>query len=222
MKQVDEDFAWFLEQFGEPTAAAPASPQVIDKFRGKLPDQLLAYWQDFGFCGFKDGLFWIVNPDDYEAELEAWLGDSNMVEQDAYYVIARSGFGKLFLWGTKTGYKYYVEPTRGWVYGEERDTAQIGLGKADECLRNFFAGTTPKSLDVKDEAGKPLFERAVSKLGPLAESEVFAFEPALAAGGAPKLESLAKRDVHVHVSLLSQLGPREFLDRQSLTHKAFG
>ncbi|HET7795477.1 MAG TPA: GAD-like domain-containing protein [Rhizobacter sp.] len=222
MKQTDEDLEWFLEQFGPPTASEAASDEVIRKFRGKLPDQLLTYWQELGFCGFKNGLFWLVNPDDYEAELEAWLGDTEVVEQDAYYVIARSGFGRLFLWGTKTGYKYHVDPTQGWIYGEDRHTAEISLGKQDECLRRFLSGTNPKAIDMKGDDKQPLFDRAASKLGPLAADEVFAFEPALVAGGSAKLGNITKRNIHVHLTVLAQLSHREILDREALTRKAFG
>ena len=62
----DEDFADFLTKFGRPFAAKAADEAVLQKYRGILPDQLLTYWRQYGFCGFADGLFWITNPDDYE------------------------------------------------------------------------------------------------------------------------------------------------------------
>jgi hypothetical protein len=71
----------------------------IERYRGKLPDQLLAYWEENGWCGYADGLFWTVNPQDYEAALEAWIGDTPLMEEDSYYVIARSAFGDLYLFG---------------------------------------------------------------------------------------------------------------------------
>jgi hypothetical protein len=219
---MDEDFAWFLEQFGDPTESVRVQPETGERFRGKLPDQLLAYWNEVGFASFKNGLFVLTNPDEYEPAFEEWVGDTELVEKDAYYVIARTAFGKLFLWGTKTGYMYDVNPVQGWIYGEDRHTGDIGAGNADECLARFFSGTNPEDLDIKDADGKPLFERAVAKLGPLAMDEVFAFEPALTAGGTAKLDNLAKRNIHVHLSLLAQLGPREILDRQALARKAFG
>ena len=67
----DEDFADFLTKFGRPFAAKAADEAVLQKYRGILPDQLLTYWRQYGFCGFADGLFWITNPDDYEDILTA-------------------------------------------------------------------------------------------------------------------------------------------------------
>lgn len=218
----DEDLEWFLEQFGAPTCRSDVDRATIERFRGKLPDQLLTYWETLGFCSFRDGLFTLTNPDEFESDLEAWIGDTDIVEKDAYRVIARTGFGKLFLWGTKTGYMVDIDPVRGWIYCEDRHTADIAVGHADRCLRWFLSGTDPESLDIQDGGGKPLFTRAVAKLGPLGPAEVFAFEPALAMGGTPKVDNIAKRDVHVQAGFLAQLGHREVLDRQSLARKVFG
>ncbi|EIV8469437.1 hypothetical protein MA794_004145 [Vibrio vulnificus] len=58
----DEALAFFLSKFGEPTTLVSASSTEIEKYRGKLPDQLLEYWRIVGFSGFVDGLFWLTNP----------------------------------------------------------------------------------------------------------------------------------------------------------------
>ena len=78
-------------------------PEKIEKFRGKLPDKLLEYCQEYGWCGYAKGLLWTVDPGEWEDTLEDWIGDTPFMEKDAYYVIARSAFGKLVLWGTNTG-----------------------------------------------------------------------------------------------------------------------
>ncbi|WP_369586526.1 GAD-like domain-containing protein [Kingella oralis] len=49
---------------------------LINKYRGKLPDRLLEYWQEYGFCHFADGLFWLTNPEDYEDILAEWLPEN--------------------------------------------------------------------------------------------------------------------------------------------------
>ena len=54
----DDDLAFFLSEFGQPTTIVPATTADIEAYRGKLPDQLLEYWQILGFSGFADGLFW--------------------------------------------------------------------------------------------------------------------------------------------------------------------
>jgi hypothetical protein len=54
---MDEDFACFLAEFGPAIDKRDVPPSTIARYRGKLPDQLLAYWDEYGWCGYADGLF---------------------------------------------------------------------------------------------------------------------------------------------------------------------
>jgi hypothetical protein len=218
----DKHLNAFLERFGAPTQPVPAPREVQEKYRGVLPSQLISYWQQLGFSGFKDGLFWVTDPSLYESALESWLGDTPILEEDAYYVIARSGFGDLYLWGTKTGHKFVIHAPRGWILKKDGDQAEIGSTGADSVIKRFFAIKTPAYADMDGADRRPLFERALQQHGPLKHDEVFAFEPSLIAGGEARLESIAKRNISVHLDLLSQFGRREVLDRQGLAGKAFG
>lgn len=219
---MDIDFDAFLEEFGQPTSSTPATPAEIDAGRGRLPDRLLGYWQRHGFCSFMDGLFAIVNPAEYESDLEAWIGGTPIEEEDAYHVIARSGFGDLLLWGTRNGYRYRIKPIRGWILQLDGDAAEIGSKGADSAIGGFFSSKTPKYFDEKDDAGKPLFARAVATLGPPAADEILAFEPAFRLGGSASVDHLVRRNAHVQLSVLAQLGGHEVLDRQALAKRAFG
>ena len=69
-------FAEFIDDFGQPETSRPVSATTLDKYRGKLPDRLLEYWQEYGFCRFADGLFWITSPEDYEDILAQWLPEN--------------------------------------------------------------------------------------------------------------------------------------------------
>jgi len=69
----DEDFEVFISEFGEATYRVDVPPEAIEKWRGKLPELLLTYWQEVGWCCYANGLFWIVNPDDYEDLVDEWL-----------------------------------------------------------------------------------------------------------------------------------------------------
>jgi hypothetical protein len=215
----------FFERWGKPFTTEPASQETLEKFRGKLPDRLLELWRTHGFCGFRDGLFWITNPDDYEPALDAWFGDTPIMKEDNYHVIARNAFGKLYLWGTRTGGRYeLMSPSMGWLYNNNnvREERDIRSGKADCALSIFLAIKSPDREDNNDKNGKPLFERAVKKFGPLAADEMFAFTPALALGGEQLLKNLSKVDVHIHLDLLSQMVEHQMLDKHSLAKVAFG
>lgn len=220
---IDDRFAWFLEQFGDPQQNKAVTPAILSKFKGKLPRQLLAYWQEYGFCSFKDGLFFIVNPDDYRGAMESWLSGTDILTKDNYYVIARSGFGDLFLWGEKSGNNYIIEPRNCRVFSEEGDQTRIDNGLEDEAIRGFFAVLDPEDVDYEDiKTDRPIFAQAVKQFGALAEDEMFTFEPALFLGGEQTIKTVNKVNIHIQLELLAKMGEREIMDINGLAKKAFG
>jgi hypothetical protein len=211
-QDMDESFAYFYndEGFGPAIQTQTVSPQKIEKFRHKLPDQLLSYWQQYGWSGYGKGLFWFVDPDDYEPALEAWIGDMPFMEQDAYYVIARSAFGELFVWGTKSGQSLGVKSSWGMIFPRD-NSERVAQGRADQLVHSFIVSMDKKRLEQKDDLDKPLFERALKNLGPLAADEMYAFVPALALGGKADLKNLRKVKTVEHLVMLAQLGERRVM-----------
>ena len=86
---MDENFEYFLEKMGPCIEKRVAPPSSIERYRGKLPNQLLAYWEEHGWAGYADGLFWTVNPQEYEAVVEAWIGNTAFMAEDVFHIIAR-------------------------------------------------------------------------------------------------------------------------------------
>jgi hypothetical protein len=202
MDQFMENFLGF-EGFGPPINRRDVPAEKIEKFRGKLPDKLLEYWQEYGWCGYANGLFWTVDPDEWDDTLEDWIGETPFMEKDAYYVIGRSAFGELVLWGTNTGQSLSIVTPYGRMYPSFRpDFKEDG---PDLSLQLFFSSNSRSSYELTDTEDKPLFERALEKLGPLDHDTMYGFVPALALGGEPKLERLQKLDAHVHLNILSQV-----------------
>ncbi|KPW33604.1 hypothetical protein ALP45_01127 [Pseudomonas coronafaciens pv. atropurpurea] len=98
---MDEHYASFLNDFNPTTDRQKAPRSSIDQHEKKLPAQLLEYWKEYGWCGYADGIFWTVNPQEYETLLSHWLSETNLPRNDNYYVITRSAFG-IFLYGVKS------------------------------------------------------------------------------------------------------------------------
>ncbi len=215
---LDEDFEGFLEDFGEPVAQTKCNIETLKKYENKLPSRLLEYWQEYGFCGFSDGLFWIVNPDDYEDTLDEWLEPTDIPDHDVYHVFARNAFGDLFLWGEEKGQKYKITTSKGWIIERE------GEARSEHNTRMewFFGGQAKDLHDKNDEDGTPLFDQCIRELGALEADEMFGFVPSLIAGGDAKLENVDKVNIFVHLSLLAQFGQIEVLDKNALRKKAFG
>ncbi|EJM95415.1 GAD-like domain-containing protein, partial [Pseudomonas sp. GM74] len=105
---MDEIFSIFLETFGGPVDRQEVPASSIERYRGKLPNQLLEYWAEHGWCGYGDGIFWIVNPQEYEGVVASWLEGTEFEAFDIYHLIARSAFGDLYLWGERTGFSLKI------------------------------------------------------------------------------------------------------------------
>ncbi len=217
----DEDFEYFLEKFGQPQQAIAVTEDILKKYKGKLPDQLLEYWKEVGFCCFKEGLFWITNPEDYAEDIYHWLESTDILDEDVWHVIARSAFGELYLWGEKNWQKYDLNISNGQVFQNS-----VGFNDkkhtSNEIVRNFFAFSDVDEFDKKDDNLKPLFERAVKKYGPLASNEVLGFEPALILGGSASLKNLKKLDIHVHMSILKEFTQVYKTDLEGLGKMLYG
>lgn len=200
----DEDFEAFIDEFGEADATWPVPEADLDRWRGRLPDRLLDYWASEGWGRYGQGRFWLVNPSDYQGIVDGWLAQSPLEKLDAFHVIARTGFGKLYLCGEQSGQSAVINCATHAVFAlpsalksktpERRDLSiQVMLGvDQDEC-------------DLDDEEGQPLFARALASLGPLGPDEIYGFEPALAAGGRMRLEHLRRLKLAPHLAILRQL-----------------
>lgn len=200
---MDEDFDFFLSTFGPGYDRRYVPPSTIDRYRGKLPDQLLTYWETYGWCGYAEGAFWTVNPQEYESVVGEWLKGRKLGGGDVYHVIARSAFGTLYLWGEQSGYSLKISSVD--AYYIRRVPISTG-DQFDFGVRCFFSGLTVKSNDYEN-----LFDVAKNKLGRLHEGEIYGFTPALALGGQSTLARIEKVNAVEHLTFLSQVSELEEL-----------
>ncbi|MFV5192070.1 GAD-like domain-containing protein, partial [Acinetobacter courvalinii] len=154
---MDEAFDYFYndEGVGPPIESPPVSKEILAKFEGKLPNQLLEYWKAFGFSGWGNGLFWLVNPDDYQEGLDAWLEHVELPSHEEYFVIARTAFGDLEIWGTIHGHCLTISSIFSRIY------PQMEIAKNerwDSLLRTFLIVQEKGNLDLGDWKNKPLFD----------------------------------------------------------------
>ncbi|WP_426078371.1 GAD-like domain-containing protein [Janthinobacterium sp. PSPC3-1] len=201
----DEDFEIFIDTFGEATQRVEVPTSSIEKWRGKLPDQLLKYWQQEGWCAYANGLFWTVDPDEYEDLLDEWLENTQLEQLDAFHVIARSAFGNLYVCGEKTGESITIASQINKIFALPKELKTKDKKNLDLSIRSFFSFIEPKDFNPLDESGQPLFERAMVALGSLASDEMYGFEPAIVLGGKMLLENLARVKLEVHLTILRQL-----------------
>ncbi len=210
---MEKHFNHFLKKMGPAIDCRPATDEVLARYRGKLPDQLLSYWREYGWCGYGQGAFWIVNPDDYEEALQSWLRTWPERESDNYYVFARSAFGQLFVWSTKRGYKLSVVPTENKVLPDPyAPTTDVDGETLEQYFRSYVSGTSMNRCDTFADDGKRLFSRAVKKLGPVAYDETYSFKLAPVLGGPRTLDNLHKVKIHEQLAILADLATPEVVD----------
>lgn len=194
---MDRVFARIIEKFGAPIDRQEVPSSSIERYRGKLPDQLLVYWAEHGWCGYGDGAFWLVNPQEYEGVVASWLEGTPLEKLDSYHLIARSAFGDLYFWGEKTGASLNITSilSRYLTF-----SSALGDEQMDKQLRNFLL-----TRDLESNDYGRLLKPAKKKLGVLSHDEMYGFVPALMLGGADTLEHLGKVKAVEHLTLLSQI-----------------
>lgn len=204
----DEDFEAFIEKFGQASHQEFPSTSHIEHWQNSSPDQLLTYWKQEGFAAYGDGLFWIVDPSAYEDTVTEWLRDSPLNKVDRFHVIARSAFGKLYLWGERTGSSVKILPSTNAIVALSSNLKR-GIKDPDFAIRTFFSGRALSDADLKDEDGSLLFKRILNKAGPLSAGEMYGFNPPSVVGGRAKLENLEKLNIFDHLAYLRQLAKPE-------------
>jgi len=198
---MDEAFSVFIEEAGAPMHRQEVPPSTIENYLGKLPNKLLEYWIEHGWCGYGEGIFWTVNPKEYEGVVASVLESANLATFDRFHLIARGAFGDLYLFGESTGFSLKVAPHIGRYIGSKRE---ITTADMDREVQNFFASRDLDSNDFGD-----MFVPAKNSLGILEPEEMYGFVPALAFGGPSELANIEKVKAVEHLILLSQIATLE-------------
>jgi len=198
---MDEAFGRFLEKFGSPVARQKVPVSSIRRYREKLPNKLLEYWGEHGWCGYGNGIFWIVNPQEYEGVVASWLTGTEFENYDTYHLIARGAFGDLYLWGEKTGFSLRIDSlfSRCVIHDFKPEPELM-----DRKVQDFIVFRKVSSNDFEE-----MFRSARRKLGTLPHDEMYGFVPALMLGGNASLKNVEKVKAVEHLILLSQLAELE-------------
>ena len=116
MKYIDRYIEFFYEKFGPSVHECPAPEKLIGEYMGKVPETLISYWKEYGWCGYNNGIFWTVNPDKYKRVVSEWLSDTPFESKDNYHLIGLGAFGEMILWGEETGNSLTITPSHGMIF----------------------------------------------------------------------------------------------------------
>ena len=164
---------------------------VIEKYKDKIPPELLEIWQVYGFGSFANGYIKIVNPDDYIEILE----ESYFASKVSIAVFA-TGFGDIITLhkGEFVGVVKYRKSTVELYPFEFTDFLL-------EC-------NTPDNEDISEFLDNDQYSDAVNLFGKLKYDECFGYVPLLALGGSEDPEYLQKLKVIPHICLITDIAGR--------------
>jgi hypothetical protein len=172
---------------------APVPADIIEDYRGRVPDELIEVWENYGYGTFGQGFLRLVDPRLYEAEVGDCIGKT---QGDGIAIpFATTGLGDLITW----------EPSIGVVGIMYRLGDTVGLGSR---LRSLLRRVEDDF--ILDDFRARIFPKAVAAHGELPYDQSFIFVPLLSMGGAAKVENLHKREtipaIQVAVDLQGVIG----------------
>ena len=178
-------FADFEAAFGPSANRLFPAEDVVRRFEGRLPEEMLDLWRADGWCSYGAGLIWIVNPEMFADIIGDWVN----VQGELPVVFMRTAFAHLYFWH------------QGAVY-----SLDVQTGNAVEVTRRFFRiFSLLCDPEIRQKIlREPLFREASARLGPPDADECYGFEPALALGGPGTIDTVRRVKVREHLAILAQ------------------
>lgn len=163
---------------------APVPAATIDRYRGRVSDELIDIWERYGYGSFADGFFQIIDPDLYLDQLGTeGIGYVPRVEGAESIPILTTGLADLVCW----------EPEESGLSATVfRNNTGTGLGSS---LKTLLTVLQKYGIDeYAEDLDYEMYPKAVAAHGPLAYGESFMYVPLLSLGGAKDVANMRKRE----------------------------
>lgn len=155
---------------------AAVEPEVINDYRGRIPDDMIDVWQHYGYGTFGEGFVRMINPKVYEDGVGDCIG--RVVGGTESIPLMVTGLADLIVWEPGAGLteiKYRMEDTRGLTSKVSTFFNLIRAGGAKHLERALDWSMFPEAVELY---GAPAFD------------ESFVYVPLLSLGGPKKVENL--------------------------------
>ena len=121
-------------------------------------------------------------------------------------MVARNAFGELYLWESKKGGTLDIKSFSNMIFFSA-DADRENYTKEEENFKmvSFLGTKNPKYLNEEDASGKPLFERALKKLGKLEPDEMYGYKLSHFLGGKESITNLTKMNLFNHYEIQKEL-----------------
>ncbi|MBP1853599.1 GAD-like domain-containing protein [Rhizobium halophytocola] len=209
------EIEWFSEFLGAFTTSDVLHPTVaqIEAYRGKLPDYLLQFWMDHGWCSWSNGQYWLCDPALAKPVIDyVFMGDPDL-DPEKMFAFGYTAFGEIDIWyGDATIRlnllmdKVRVEPR---YFNEEHQRFQTDK----MMIGSSVAGrVSPAIAPWEDPNYNNMMPQALERLGRLQWGEIYGFVPALSMGGQNSVDNLQKVRMVEHLVFLASLEPPTLYD----------
>ena len=201
----EEDMlANMIRTLGEPEHASRITAEDGARYADRVPPALIRFWREHGRGAYFDGLYWICDPEPFDAVLDLIFdGDPEFSPSDMT-VIGYTAFGNLTVWHrhrrkvdvSLLGSTVFNPPASSWhdAHTGQPFSEDFSVSNQVVSFRNVF---------VKED--RDFFAAAAAKHGKLEPGEVYGFFPALQLGGAYRIENLRRVSAAEHFAILAQL-----------------
>ncbi|MFG1790434.1 GAD-like domain-containing protein [Nocardia sp. NPDC049149] len=199
-------------KWGRPSFSVPTPEERFEKYAGQLPNFLLDLWRELGFAGFRKGLLWLCDPEAWQPVVDEWTSGVDLpFGEDKWIAVTRSAFGKMALWGQRTGLSLTITPHYGWLLPMGKSDYMSDDYLRDAQILSSLQAASQETFDVDGDDDKPLFKRVLKRLGPVGPDTMYGFVPAHALGGPLLPDHVQIVDAAVHMQILSQVTPRTIM-----------
>ncbi|MFE6922455.1 GAD-like domain-containing protein [Nocardia sp. NPDC057663] len=203
-----------ISSLGSPYATVAAENSAIDGYAGRVPELLLDIWRTVGFSGYAEGLLWLCNPEEWQPAVDEWISGLKLPFHDDWIPFTRTAFGKLTMWGNRTGRSLTIDPQNGFIV--PIDQSGNMADELDVKLQILVAiDTDAELLELWDEDGdddKPMFRRVRKRLGGLDASTMYGCVPAVGLGGSFTPRGMEVVNAVDHVRFLSTVTQRQVMN----------
>ena len=179
------------------------SEEIINKYKNKVPEQVLDIWQNYGFGTFLNGYLKIVNPEEYEELLKETYIPVEDEPIEFNTVLFATAMGDLIVW------EYVDEEISSIILvSYRRGCSSMILAS----FRNFFRVLNEEAFRKRKLKWDPYLQ-AREKYGEPAYDECFGYVPLLGLGGKDTVDNLKKVKLKEHIYTINDLvGPVEEME----------
>ena len=199
-------FAYLIAKEGEPQHARKLDPADAGRYSDRVPQALIRFWIEHGRGSYFDGLYWICEPEPFDAVLDLiFEGDAEFGAPDMA-VVAYDAFGRLKVWHRHLRHMNVFMMDSSVFNPTEKSWHDQRTGQA--FSEDFSISTHVAAMRSEfDQDERDFLAAAAARCGALEPGEVYGFFPALQMGGAYKVENLKRVRAAEHFVFLAQLGP---------------